>query len=69
VRLTGVSVSHIVAGPPAPTLFRDERAEKRRRVEAVTAKIAERFGDEHAVTRATLLTGPRDARSGRLIKP
>jgi DNA polymerase-4 len=55
VRLTGVSVSGIVDGPPAPTLFRDEQAEKRRKVEAIAAKIADRFGDEHAVTRATLL--------------
>jgi DNA polymerase-4 len=58
VRLTGVSVSGIVEGAPAPTLFPDEQAEKRRRVEAVAAKIADRFGDEHAVTRATLIGKP-----------
>jgi DNA polymerase-4 len=58
VRLTGVSVSGITEGPPAPTLFRDERAEKRRRVEEVSARIADRFGDEGAVTRATLLGKP-----------
>jgi DNA polymerase-4 len=58
VRLTGVSVSGIAEGPPAPTLFRDERAEKRRRVEEVAARIADRFGDEGAVTRATLLGKP-----------
>ena len=58
VRLTGVSVGGIVDGPPAPTLFRDEKAEKRRKVEAIAAKIADRFGDEHAVTRATLLRKP-----------
>jgi DNA polymerase-4 len=58
VRLTGVSVSGIEDGPPAPTLFRDEGAEKRRRVEEVAARIAERYGDEAAVTRATLLGRP-----------
>jgi DNA polymerase-4 len=58
VRLTGVSVSGITEGSPAPTLFRDERAEKRRRVEEVSARIADRFGDEGAVTRATLLGKP-----------
>ena len=58
VRLTGVSVSGIAEGPPAPTLFRDERAEKRRRVEEVAARIADRYGDEGAVTRATLLGRP-----------
>ena len=56
--VTGVSVSGIAEGPPAPTLFRDERAEKRRRVEEVAAKIADRYGDEGAVTRATLLGRP-----------
>ena len=58
VRLTGVSVSGIAEGSPAPTLFRDERAEKRRRVEEVAARIADRYGDEGAVTRATLLGKP-----------
>jgi DNA polymerase IV len=61
VRLTGVSVSGIEDGPPPPTLFRDERDEKRRKVEAVAARIAERYGDERAVTRATLLGKPRPA--------
>jgi DNA polymerase-4 len=58
VRLTGVSVGGIVEGPPAPTLFPDAQAEKRRKVEAIAAKIADRFGDEHAVTRATLIGKP-----------
>ena len=58
VRLTGVSVSGSAEGSPAPTLFRDERAEKRRRVEEVAARIADRYGDEGAVTRATLLGKP-----------
>jgi DNA polymerase-4 len=59
VRLTGVSVSAIVEGPPARTLFPDERAEKRRKVEAVAARIAERYGDERALTRGTLVGKPR----------
>jgi DNA polymerase-4 len=59
VRLTGVSVSGIHEGPPPPMLFRDESAEKRRRVEEVATRIADRFGDESAVTRATLLGKPR----------
>jgi DNA polymerase IV len=58
VRLTGVSVSGIAEGLPAPTLFPDERAAKRRRVEEVAARIADRFGDDAAVTRATLLGKP-----------
>jgi DNA polymerase IV len=55
VRLTGVSVSSIgpVHGPTV--LFPDAAAERRRRVEALTAKLADRYGDEDAVTRASLL--------------
>jgi len=55
VRLTGVSVSGLVGGAPERTLFPDAATEKRRRLEEVTARIADRFGDERAVTRATLL--------------
>jgi DNA polymerase-4 len=55
VRLTGVSVSGITPRQPERTLFPDESAEKRRRVEEVTARIADRYGDERTVTRATLL--------------
>jgi DNA polymerase-4 len=55
VRLTGVSAGGITEGRPAPSLFPDECAEKRRRVEEVAARIAERYGDERTVTRATLL--------------
>jgi DNA polymerase-4 len=57
VRLTGVSVGGIVAGPPPPTLFPDARAERGRKLERVAAEIADRFHDEAAVTRATLLRG------------
>jgi DNA polymerase IV len=55
VRLTGLSISGLVDGKPEPTLFPDAAAEKRKRIEQLTARIADRFGDEHAVTRATLL--------------
>ncbi|HEY1695286.1 MAG TPA: DNA polymerase IV [Polyangiaceae bacterium] len=55
VRLTGVSVSGLVDGKPAPALFPDASAAKRQRVEELALRIADRFGDEHAVTRATLL--------------
>jgi DNA polymerase-4 len=55
VRLTGVSVSGIVEGDAPRTLFPDQGAEKRRKVEEVAARIAERFGDEDAVKRATLI--------------
>ena len=55
VRLTGVSASGLVDGPPAPMLFPDEQAEKRRKVEAVAATIADRYGDERALTRGTLI--------------
>jgi DNA polymerase-4 len=59
VRLTGISVSGLVEGGPAPTLFPDPSADKRRTVEALAARIADKFGDEHAITRATLLGRPR----------
>jgi hypothetical protein len=64
VRLTGVSVSGLVASAPELTLFPDQTSAKRRRVEEVAAQIADRFADEHAVTRASLLqnrTRPRTA--------
>jgi len=67
VRLTGVSVSGIVAGAPPRTLLPDARADKQRKVEAVTTRIAERFKNEGAVTRASLLdlapSGPKMRRS------
>jgi DNA polymerase-4 len=59
VRLTGVSVSGIEAGPPEPTLFKDAAAERRRALEEVTTRIADRFNDEGAVTRASLVRRPR----------
>jgi DNA polymerase-4 len=55
VRLTGVSVSGIVPVDRELSLFPDRPAEKRRRLEEVTARIAERFGNEEALMRASLL--------------
>ena len=55
VRLTGVSVGGLAAGEAPRALFPDASAEKRRTLEALTARIADKFNDEHAVTRATLL--------------
>jgi DNA polymerase-4 len=55
VRLTGVSVSGLEVGPPVPGLFRDASSEKRRAIEHVTARIVDRFGDERAITRASLV--------------
>jgi DNA polymerase-4 len=54
IRLTGVSVSGIETDGPLP-LLPDASAEKRRRVEEISAQISARFGDERTVTRATLL--------------
>jgi DNA polymerase-4 len=62
VRLTGISVSGLVEGGPEPALFPDQAGEKRRAVEELTARIADKFGDEHAITRATLLRGKRGSR-------
>jgi DNA polymerase-4 len=59
VRLTGVSMSGITTGGPPAGLFPDEQAEKRRAIERVTAKIADRFGDEGAVKRGSLVRPSR----------
>jgi DNA polymerase-4 len=67
IRLTGVSVSGIVAGPPPRTLLPDAQADKLRKVEQVATRIAERYKNEGAVTRASLLelapSGPKMRRS------
>jgi hypothetical protein len=55
VRLTGVSVSALLPWAATTSLFPDVRAEQRRTVEATAARIADRFGDEHAIVRASLL--------------
>jgi DNA polymerase-4 len=59
VRLTGVSVSGFVQGKRQTALFPDPLADKRRTLEEVTARIAERFGDEGAVRRASLIDRTR----------
>jgi DNA polymerase-4 len=53
VRLTGVAVTHLEDGPPAPTLFPDVARARRTKMEGVIAEIEERFGVE--LTRAALL--------------
>jgi DNA polymerase-4 len=55
VRLTGVGASQLAVGGPPPLLLPDERAEKRRKLEEVTLRIADRYDDARVVTRATLL--------------
>jgi DNA polymerase-4 len=55
VRLTGVSVGGIARRGPAATLFPDAQSDRRRKLEEVTARIADRYGDERAVTRASLV--------------
>jgi DNA polymerase-4 len=57
VRLTGLSVAGIVAGAPPPLLVASG-ADKRARLERVTADIVRRF-DDRAVTRATLIRKER----------
>ena len=61
VRLTGISVSGLLEGGPEPALFPDASAERRRTLEALSARIADKFGDERAVTRATLIDAPPTA--------
>jgi DNA polymerase-4 len=57
VRLTGLSVAGMVAGAPPPLLVPGV-ADRRARLERVTADIARRF-DDRAVTRATLIAKER----------
>jgi len=54
VRLTGVTVTALMAGPPPPTLFPDEDKERRQTIEEVSNAIRARFG-RTSVTRATLI--------------
>ncbi len=54
VRLTGVTVAGIVAGPPPRTLFPDKDKDRRQTIEEVSNAIRARFG-RTSVTRATLL--------------
>jgi DNA polymerase-4 len=54
VRLTGVSVAELRAEATAATLFGEPEGARRRRLEQVTAQIAERFG-ARGIRRAALL--------------
>lgn len=53
-RLTGVSVAGLRDGLPTPTLFPDAVADRRRKVEQVTADVVDRFG-ALGLTRAALV--------------
>jgi DNA polymerase-4 len=54
VRLTGVSTSGLVEGPPPRMLFGGEEADRRRKVEELVLKVKTKFGAD-GMTRATLL--------------
>ena len=54
VRLTGVSASHLVPIDETRLLFPDEKHEKQKKLEAVSAALRDKFGGTQ-VTRATLL--------------
>jgi DNA polymerase IV len=62
VRLTGVSVGGLHPGAPTRGLFPDARQDRRQRLEAVVAEVADRFGGL-GITRAALLTGGRSRAS------
>lgn len=57
VRLTGVSAGELTEDLPQPSLFADEKRDKRRAVQAAMGKIKERFGGR-GLTRADLLDAP-----------
>ena len=59
IRLTGVSVSELLDGPPPPTLFPDVAAKKRQKLESVLAEAADRYGGK-PLTRATLIDAPHE---------
>jgi DNA polymerase-4 len=54
IRLVGVAASELLQGQPPPTLFPDERSERRQRLQRVTTELRDRFGSKK-VTRAALL--------------
>jgi DNA polymerase-4 len=56
VRLTGVAVEGLEDGP-VRSLFPDEAAARRRKLEEVVAKVSDRFG-RGGLTRASLLSSP-----------
>jgi DNA polymerase-4 len=53
-RLIGVAASELLSGLPPPTLFPDQRADRRRRLQQVTTELHDRFGTK-GLTRAALL--------------
>ena len=57
VRLTGVSVAALCTEASEQSLFPEREAERRRRLEAVGTRIADRFGPKGLV-RAALLDRP-----------
>ena len=59
VRLTGVSVAGLEPGGPPILLIPDLQSDRRRRVEELSVRIAQRFGDEDVVMRATQLETKR----------
>ncbi len=68
VRLTGVAAQDLCSAEPVqPTLFRDEKQDRRRDVENLLLRAKERFGNK-PITFATLLedTTPRAAPEGDL---
>ncbi len=58
VRLTGISMSHLVPIDETRLLFPDARVEKSKKLEAVAAALKDRFG-ESGIKRAVLLDKPR----------
>ncbi len=63
IRLTGVSASHLSDEAPAPTLFRDEDKERKRKVEDVTQELRAKFG-KGVLRRARLVDAPEHAGEG-----
>jgi len=61
VRLTGVSVSGFAADEAQQALFVDETQQRREKLENLTAKLGDRFGDA-GITRASLLDRSKPGR-------
>jgi DNA polymerase-4 len=66
VRLTGVAVGDLTPLSPHPTLFADALRDRRQKLEQVSLRIADRFGDA-GIVRATLLE-PESPPAGRPSK-
>jgi len=61
IRLVGVAASELLQGQPPPTLFPDQRSERRRRLQNVATELRDRFGSEK-LTRAALLENEEEER-------